>query len=65
MPRTRERYTTGEVCKVPGAYTFDGYLDGTDTPAPVPEERVVPLEAGATFPPVDAGERAAWWRPLR
>ncbi len=65
MARRGDRFTTGEVCGAPGAYVFDGYLDGTDTPAPIASELVVPLEAGTPFPPVDGGGRAAWWRLQR
>lgn len=56
------RYKTGDKCPRTGKYTFDGYVDGTSSPAPTAEERVIPLDAGETFPPVRSVNKAAYWR---
>lgn len=56
------RYKTGQQCVLKGRYAFDGYVDGTTTPAPTAEERIIPLDAGDTFPPVRSSNKAAWWR---
>lgn len=59
------RYRTGEKCPATGSYAFDGYVDGTSTPAPTPEERQIPLTKGETFPPVRSSGKAAYWRLSR
>ncbi len=48
-----------------GPYVFDGYTDGTTTPAPTAEERVIPLSSGETFPPIKSAKKAAWWKLQR
>ncbi len=58
------RYKTGETCNAAGNYRFDGYLDGTETPAPAPEERVIPMKTGFPFPAVRSAGKAAWWRKI-
>lgn len=56
------RYRTGETCVESGRYRFDGYLDGTWSPAPTPEEREIPLGRGETFPPIRSSGKACWWK---
>ena len=56
------RFRTGQECVVSGRYAFDGYLDGTTTPAPTPEERQIPLSRGETFPPIRSSGKACWWK---
>lgn len=56
------RYKTGEKAPRTGIYDFDGYADGTSSPAPTPEERRIPLSTGEVFPPVRSANKAAWWR---
>lgn len=56
------RNKTGEKCTKTGNYDFDGYVDGTKTPAPTSEESVIPMKENETFPPVKSSERAAWWK---
>lgn len=58
------RYKTGETCQYTGKYEFDGYTDGTRTPAPTAEERVIPLERGETFPPIRSSEKACYWKKI-
>mgnify|MGYP002626199343 CR=1 FL=1 len=56
------RFRTGETCTESGRYQFDGYLDGTSSPAPTAEERNIPLSKGETFPPIRSAEKACWWK---
>lgn len=56
------RFRTGQECVVSGRYAFDGYLDGTTTPAPTSEERQIPLSRGETFPPIRSSGKACWWK---
>lgn len=53
---------TGEVAKVTGRYEFVSYVDGTKTPAPTQNERVIPVKAGDKFPPVKSSNKAAYWK---
>ncbi|HEV8578204.1 MAG TPA: YjzC family protein [Thermoanaerobaculia bacterium] len=59
-----ERYKTGQECPRTGRYQFDGYVDGTWTPAPTAEEKEIPLSKGETFPPIRSQNKACWWRPI-
>lgn len=56
------RKKTGETCLITGSYSFDGYTDGTQSPPPTSEEKVIPMEAWETFPPVKSCNKGAWWR---
>lgn len=56
------RFRTGETCVESGVYDFDGYLDGTSTPAPRAEERRIPLSARETFPPIRSTGKACYWK---
>lgn len=58
---TTTRYKTGEKAPYSGNYQFDGYTDGTSTPAPTQNERVIPLTKGETFPPINSCDKAAYW----
>lgn len=62
---TRTRFKTGEECQVSGGYEFDGYTDGTSTPAPTAEEKEIPLSKGETFPPIRSTGKACWWKLIR
>lgn len=53
---------TGDTALYSGQYVFQSYTDGTKTPAPTAEERVIPLQRGETFPPVKSNKKAAFWR---
>lgn len=59
---TKTRFKTGEKCGLKSTYRFDGYLDGTTTPSPTPEEMEIDLEVGDTFPPIKSCEKACWWK---
>ena len=61
MATSATRGKTGERCKVGGAYEFDGYVDGSSSPPPTQEERVIRLDLGETFPPIRSCNKAAWW----
>lgn len=56
------RQKTGETALSTGTYTFDGYLDGTNHPAPTADEKKIPMKAGETLPPVRSANKAAYWR---
>lgn len=58
---TKTRYRTGETCPRSAVYRFDGYTDGSATPAPSPEEREIPLSSGETFPPIRSSGKACYW----
>ena len=55
-------YKTGDTAPTTGRYAFVRYTDGTTTPSPTPEERIIPLSQGETFPPIRSTNKAAWWR---
>ena len=59
---TSTRFKTGQKCVRAGSYCFDGYTDGTSTPSPTTEERVIPMDVGDVFPPIRSCEKACWWR---
>lgn len=59
------RFRTGEKCSESGRYRFDGYLDGTSTPAPTAEEKEIPLSEGETFPPIRSAGKACWWKLMQ
>lgn len=59
---TKTRFKTGETCITTGSYRFDGYTDGSWTPAPTEEEKVIQLTVGETFPPIRSAEKACWWK---
>lgn len=54
-------YHTGQQAPVSGSYNWDGYMDGSHSPAPTSEERVIQLSRGETFPPVKSCNKAAYW----
>lgn len=56
------RFRTGEVCPASGRYRFDGYLDGTKSPPPKPEEMEIPLSKGERFPPIRSSGKSCWWK---
>ncbi|MCB8991834.1 MAG: YjzC family protein [Ardenticatenaceae bacterium] len=55
-------FKTGDKVTITGRYEFVQYTDGTTTPTPTVEERIVPLEYGETFPPIRSANKGAWWR---
>ncbi len=55
-------YKTGDIAPTTTTYEFAGYTDGTATPAPTANERVIPLSKGETFPPIRSCGKGAWWR---
>ncbi|NVB40911.1 YjzC family protein [Pseudenhygromyxa sp. WMMC2535] len=58
-------YKTSDQCATSGQYAFKKYVDGTTTPSPTQEERVIPLTRGETFPPIRSCNKAAYWSLLR
>jgi hypothetical protein len=66
MAKVGDRFHTGETCETTGSYVFDGYYpNGEMTPAPTAEERVEPMVAGRTFPPIRSHSKAAYWKLQR
>lgn len=65
MARVGDRFKTGQTCTTSGSYVFDGYIDGTTWPSPTPEERVIPLNRGDTFPPIRSTSKGAYWKLQR
>ena len=55
------RKKTGEKCTQAGQYRFDGYTDGTLTPAPTAEESIIPMDVGDVFPPINSTDKGAYW----
>lgn len=65
MAKIGDRFKTSDTCETTGSYVFDGYVDGTRTPPPTDEERVIPMKAKNTFPPVHSCDKSAWWKLQR
>lgn len=55
-------YKTGDTAPQTGRYQFVRYTDGTTTPSPTPDERIIPLSRGETFPPIRSCNKGAYWR---
>lgn len=55
------QYKTGDTAPRTGRYKFVRYTDGTTTPSPTAEERVIPLSRGETFPPIRSCNKGAIW----
>jgi hypothetical protein len=49
---TNALYQTGQEAPYSGRYEFVRYTDGTTTPSPTSNERVIPLSRGENFPPI-------------
>ena len=52
---------TGDTVEYAGRYQFLRYTDGTTTPSPTSEERIIPVQPGDKFPPVRSANKGAWW----
>ena len=65
MANVGDRFKTGQTCETTGSYVFDGYTDGTTTPSPTIEERVIPLSAKETFPPIKSSKKGCSWKLQR
>ena len=57
-------YKTGDEAPHTGQYQFVRYTDGTTSPPPTTEERVIPLSKGENFPPIRSCNKGAWWSAL-
>jgi len=55
------RYRTGETSPTNGKFQWDEYTDGSRTPAPTAEEKVIPLDKGETFPPIRSCNKGCYW----
>ena len=62
---TTVRKKTGETCEIAGDYEFDVYTDGTRSPSPTSDEKIIPLQRGETFPPVRSCDKACWRKLIR
>lgn len=58
-------YKTGDKAPHTGRYEFVRYTDGTSSPSPTSEERVIHLTSGETFPPIRSSNKGAWWQSAR
>ena len=56
------RFRTGQRCPESGRYLFDGYMDGTHSPAPTFGEEQIPLSSGEVFPPIRSSRKPCWWK---
>jgi hypothetical protein len=56
------RYQTGQNCIDSGRYRFDGYIDGTNVPAPKPQEMQTVFTKGSVFPAIRSANKGCWWR---
>lgn len=65
MSTESDRFRTGQTSPYTSRFRFDGYLDGTSTPAPSAEERVIPMDKGDTFPPIRSTNKGCWWMRIR
>jgi hypothetical protein len=65
MAQVGDRFKTGQTNPASGSFAFDGYIDGTTTPAPTAAERVIPLSKDETFPPIKSANKGAWWKLQR
>lgn len=61
----RTRFKTGEESPWNASYRFDGYLDGTWTPMPTAEERIIRLEYKENFPPIRSACKGCWWQLIK
>ncbi|MBI5960782.1 MAG: YjzC family protein [Chloroflexi bacterium] len=55
-------YKTGDLAPLTASYRFVRYTDGTVTPAPTAQERIIQLTQGETFPPIRSCNKGAWWQ---
>lgn len=60
--QNRTRFKTGEESPHNAHYRFDGYLDGTWSPASTAEEQNITLTKGENFPPIRSASKACWWK---
>jgi hypothetical protein len=65
-PPGESMFKTGQFCRSTGQYVFSSYVDApAGTVQPTSEERVIPMRAGGTFPPIRSTGQAAYWNKLR
>jgi len=55
-------YKTGDKAPQNGRYEFIRYTDGTSTPLPTSQERLIDLTRGEVFPPIRSCNKGAYWR---
>lgn len=54
-------YKTGEKAPRTQNYYWIKYTDGTITPSPTTNEKVIPLSSGEVFPPINSTDKGAIW----
>lgn len=62
---THIRCKTGQPCPKSGVYRFDGYLDGSTLPTPMPHEREIPLAETNIAPPIHSANKGCFWLLIR
>lgn len=55
-------YKTGQRSPANAYYAWDSYTDGTRTPSPTAEERMIKLENSEVFPPINSCDKGAYWK---
>jgi hypothetical protein len=61
---TSTTYKTGAKAPTSGRYKFVRYTDGTTTPSPTSEERIIRLTRGEVFPPIRSCNKGAHWQSV-
>ena len=61
MLMAKKELITGEKAEISGLYVYNGPISKKPSCSPTQEERIIPLDAGDTAPPVKScGDSAKW-----
>jgi hypothetical protein len=60
-----DQFKTGDVCTASCNCVFVSYVGGSVEPQPRPDERVVTVKQGSSFPQIASCGKAAIWRVQR
>ena len=58
----KNRFLTGEICREPAYYAWDGYVDGSFSPFPTYKEQKILLENSQEFPAIESCVKKAYWK---
>jgi hypothetical protein len=61
---TSPLYPTGATAPHTGNYQFVKYSDGTTSPSPTLNERIISLTRGERFPPINSTDKGAYWQAI-
>ncbi len=56
-----QRFYSGQRCTQSGRYCFDGYVDGSRSPAPDVHEAAIEVRDGGRFPVIESVRKPCWW----